>query len=124
MSVNIKHFNILYLSPSLYLLINKYFKDFLATILICLATNWRQMLVFYIYVNLSKSLQPLLLLIFSTTVFIFFNGSTRTCCSHIISIIYIYNIIDISMFLELGNIYIISIYCIIFIINISLLWTN
>ena len=49
-------FNILDLSPSLYLLINKYFRGFLATILFCLATNWRQKHIFCIYVNLYNFL--------------------------------------------------------------------
>lgn len=77
-----------------------------------------------IYIRIILTKKSNFFVLFSTTIFIFLPTSTWTCYSHIISIIYIYNIIDISMFLGLGNIYIISIYCIIFIINIYLLWTN
>ena len=62
--------------------------------------------------------------LFATTLFIFLTTSTRTLYSHIICIICIYNITCISGFSRLGNIYIICIICTIYIINISLLWTN
>ena len=60
----------------------------------------------------------------STTIFILFSRTTRTLYSHIICIICIYNITCISGFSRLGNIYIICIIRTIYIINISLLWTN
>lgn len=63
-------------------------------------------------------------LLSSVTVFILLSTSTRTLYSHIICIICIYNITCISGFSRLGNIYIICIICTIYIINISLLWTN
>ena len=71
--------------------------------------------------NLSKSL---ILRSFSATLLVLFPATTRTLYSHIINIIYIYSIIDISMFLGQGKVYIINIYYIIFTINIYLLWTN
>jgi len=64
------------------------------------------------------------LFLLSTTLFILLTTSTRTLYSHIINTYNIYNIIDISRFLGLGNSYIIRIISIILIINISLLWTN
>ena len=62
--------------------------------------------------------------LFTTAVFVLFPASTRTLYSHIICIICIYNITCISVFSRLGNIYIICIIRTIYIINISLLWTN
>ena len=62
--------------------------------------------------------------LFSTTLFIFLTTATWTLYSHIICIICIYNITCISGFSRLGNIYIICIIRTIYIINISLLWTN
>ena len=64
------------------------------------------------------------LLLLSTTLFVLFPATTWTLYSHIICIICIYNITCISGFSRLGNIYIICIICTIYIINISLLWTN
>ena len=63
-------------------------------------------------------------LLSSVTVFILLTTSTWTLYSHIICIICIYNITCISGFSRLGNIYIICIIRTIYIINISLLWTN
>ena len=62
--------------------------------------------------------------LFTTAHFILLATSTWTLYSHIICIIYIYNITCISDFSRLGNIYIICIIRTIYIINISLLWTN
>ena len=65
-----------------------------------------------------------ILFLSSAAEFIFLCTSTRTLYSHIICIICIYNITCISGFSRLGNIYIICIIRTIYIINISLLWTN
>lgn len=64
------------------------------------------------------------LYLFATAILIFLSRATRTLYSHIICIICIYNITCISGFSRLGNIYIICIIRTIYIINISLLWTN
>jgi len=56
--------------------------------------------------------------------FIFLTRITCSKHSYTINITNIYNIIDISMFLGLGNIHIIHIISIIYIINISLPWTK
>ena len=61
---------------------------------------------------------------FAVSIFIIWCKSARTLYSHIICIICIYNITCISGFSRLGNIYIICIIRTIYIINISLLWTN
>ena len=76
---------------------------------------------FFVLPNLWKALFYKL---FTTTLFVLFPTSTWTLYSHIICIICIYNITCISGFSRLGNIYIICIIRTIYIINISLLWTN
>ena len=58
-----------------------------------------------------------------TTILIFFSRTTCSGCSHIISIIYTYSIIRISLFIKLGNICIICIYDITCTISISLTCT-
>lgn len=67
-------------------------------------------------VNILFSVNIFILL--STTVFVLFVTSTCSGCSHIISIIYTYSIMRISLFIKLGNIYIICIYDIICTISI------
>ena len=66
----------------------------------------------------------LLLLIFTTTILILLSTSTCGGDSHIINTIYTYIIIRISLFVRLGNIYIICIYDIIYTISISLTWNS
>ena len=62
-------------------------------------------------------------MLLSTALFVFFSRTTCSGCSHIISIIYTYRIIRISLFIKPGNIYIICIYDITCNISISLTWT-
>lgn len=61
--------------------------------------------------------------LFTTTLFVFLTRPTCSGCSHIISIIYTYSIIRISLFIKLGNICIICIYDITCTTSISLTWT-
>ena len=63
-------------------------------------------------------------ILLSTALFVFFSRTACSGCSHIISIIYTYSIIRISLFIRLGNIYIICIYYITCTISISLTWTS
>ena len=90
----------------------------------CLQTNCKHFAIFSTFLNFSKLLKPLFYGLFTTTVLVFLTWATRTLYSHIICIICIYNITCISGFSRLGNIYIICIIRTIYIINISLLWTN
>ena len=63
-------------------------------------------------------------ILLSTAILIFFSRTASSEYSHIISIIYTYSIIRISLFIRLGNIYIICIYDITCTISISLTWTS
>lgn len=119
--------------PTLYYLQKCLHRDFLilqgfSTILFsnffCLQTNCKHFAIFSTFLNFSKSHKPLFYGLFTTTVFIFFSTSTCSGYSHIISIIYTYSIIRISLFIRLGNIYIICIYDITCTISISLTWTS
>ncbi len=62
-------------------------------------------------------------ILLSTAILIFFSRTTSSGYSHIISIIYTYSIIRISLFIRLCNIYIICIYDITCTISISPTWT-
>ena len=85
--------------------------------------SWREYQLYIVCINVCIKILHFYML-FTTTVFVLFATSAWTLYSHIICIICIYNITCISGFSRLGNIYIICIICTIYIINISLLWTN
>ena len=115
--------------PTLYCLQKCLHRDFLilqgfSTILFSNFFVCKHFAIFSTFLNFPKLLNPLFYGLFTTTVLIFLARTTWTLYSHIICIICIYNITCISGFSRLGNIYIICIIRIIYIINISLLWTN
>ncbi len=85
--------------------------------------SWREYQLYIVFINICIKILPFYML-FTTAFFVLFATATWTLYSHIICIICIYNITCISGFSRLGNIYIICIICTIYIINISLLWTN
>ena len=65
---------------------------------------------FRVFFTWTKSSQTLYLSLLATALFIFFHWATWTLISYIISIMSIYSIIVIPLFLGLGNFSIISIY--------------